>query len=290
MGAEKNTGVSYETLIQGFFQAILDQDAVRNVRVERNVKLQGRSTSHQIDVYWSFEVAGVHYQTIVQCKDWESRVKQEQVLAFASVLDDIPGQPRGVVVSKKGFQSGAEAVAKARGIALYRLREADEDYWSGRIQRVGITMNLVSPFVDNVRLNFDMEWLTQRKKELGMEAVTLEYRGVAGEMPLVREDGSSAGTLAKVILDALPRDGKAHPVEQRHASFDVPTFLVVPTCPVNPMKLLGISFEGGQSVLKSEMLVDGSDAIRFVLESFDGLSVYTADKHLKVTRHETPSS
>jgi hypothetical protein len=52
------------------------------------------------------------------------------------------------------------------------------------------------------------------------------------------------------------------------------------------LKILSIAFDGGQSVLKSEMLIDGADAIRFVLESFDGLRVYTADKHLKVTRRE----
>jgi hypothetical protein len=213
-------------------------------------------------------------------------VKQEQILAFSAVIDDIPGQPRGIIVTKSGVQSGAEAVAKARGIALYRLREADEDYWAGSIQKIGVIMSLVCPSIRNVQLNFDMEWLTTRKKELGLESVTLQYSGLAGEMELIHDDGSSAGPVAKALLGGLPGDGQPHPVEQRMVTFDAPTYLVVPSCPVSPLKILSIAFDGGQSVLKSEMLIDGADAIRFVLESFDGLRVYTADKHLKVTRRE----
>lgn len=255
--AGKNTGVSYESLTQGFFQAILDQDSVKNVRVERNVKLGGRSTVHQVDVFWSFEVAGVAYHTVVQCKDWNSRVKQEQVLAFSAVLDDIPGQPRGILVSKDGFQSGAESVAKAHGIALYRLREADEDYWAGRIKKIGVTMNLVVPAIGDVRLGFDSEWLKMRKEALGLEAVALEYSGNAGEMELVDDSGAPVGTIANVLLEALPKDGKPHPLERREVTFAAPTYLLVPACQLSPLKLLGIQFEGGQTILKSEMLIDG---------------------------------
>lgn len=281
---EKNTGVTYETLTQGFFQAILDQDAVRNVRVERNVKLAGQSgTQHQIDVYWSFEVGAIRYQTIVQCKDWNSRVKQEQVLAFSAVLEDIPGQPRGIMVSKHGFQSGAEKVAKAHGISLYRLREADEDYWAGRIREIHINMRLVVPRIQNVVLNFDMNWISNRKTELGLDSVTVEFGGLAGEAQLILEDGRSAGTVAQALLSALPKDGQPHPMERREKSFDAATFLVVPASPIGSIKLLSILFDGGQSVLEQKMLIDGADAIRFVLESFDGLHVYTADNRLQVT-------
>jgi hypothetical protein len=88
---------SYESLAQAIFQAILDQDSVSNARVHRNVTLQGKTTTHQIDVYWKFEKGGLPYETVVQAKDWSKAVDQGHLLLLKSVLDDLPGQPRGVL-------------------------------------------------------------------------------------------------------------------------------------------------------------------------------------------------
>src|SRR4051812_12729057 len=102
----KNTGKAYEELTQQVFDRLLAQSKICT-QVQRDVKVQGKSTTHQIDVLFDFRAGPSVYRTIVQCKDWSSAVKQEQVLAFHSVLNDIPGQPRGVIVSRAGFQEGA---------------------------------------------------------------------------------------------------------------------------------------------------------------------------------------
>src|ERR1022692_3138806 len=70
-----NTGKPYEILVQAIFQAIHDQEEVATLVVERNKTLQGKTTPHQIDVYWKFEKGGIPYEAIVQAKDWQSRVK-----------------------------------------------------------------------------------------------------------------------------------------------------------------------------------------------------------------------
>jgi hypothetical protein len=56
---KKNTGAAYEKLVQGIFQAI----------VEQNKTLQGKISTHQIDVYWKFQTGGIEYEVIVQAKD-----------------------------------------------------------------------------------------------------------------------------------------------------------------------------------------------------------------------------
>jgi len=71
---KKNTGISYEELVQEIYQALLDgssdKDKIESTLVQHNVVLQGKSgTSHQIDVYWEFEIAGIKYATIVEVKD-----------------------------------------------------------------------------------------------------------------------------------------------------------------------------------------------------------------------------
>lgn len=120
---KKNTGLSYELLVQGIFQAINDQEEVTNLIVERNKILQGKTTPHQIDVYWKFEKAGITYETIVQAKDLQSPVKKGQLIEFKGVLDDLPGQPRGIFVTRSGYQKSAKTVAIRNGIILYELDE-----------------------------------------------------------------------------------------------------------------------------------------------------------------------
>jgi hypothetical protein len=118
-----NTGKPYEILVQAIFQAIHDQEEVATVIVGRNKTLQGRTTPHQIDVYWEFEKGGISYAAIVQAKDWQSPVKLGQLLEFRGVLDDLPGQPRGIFVTRSGYQRGARKFASAHGIMLYELDE-----------------------------------------------------------------------------------------------------------------------------------------------------------------------
>jgi hypothetical protein len=108
------TGKSYEVLTQAIFQLILDQEeeGVSNVRVKHNVKLKGKTATHQIDVYWKFERAGQTYETIVQAKGLSSPVEQGELFKFHCVIADLPGQPKGIFVTRSGYQSGAEKYAK----------------------------------------------------------------------------------------------------------------------------------------------------------------------------------
>src|SRR5580700_5015464 len=116
-----NTGMAYEFIVQQIFQDIHSSD--KTLKVERDVTLQGITGSHQIDVYWELESAGIVYKTIVQAKDWNKSVNQGELLKFKSVLDDLPGQPRGIFVTRTGYQSGAAKYARAHGIELFELAE-----------------------------------------------------------------------------------------------------------------------------------------------------------------------
>jgi Restriction endonuclease len=118
-----NTGIPYELVIQAMFQEILNKGGGRTIKVRHNVVVKGRTTKHQIDLMWRFSVGGIKYTTIVQATDWTSKVKKSAVLAFRGVLDDLPGQPRGVMITRTGFQAGAKALAERHGIKLYLLKQ-----------------------------------------------------------------------------------------------------------------------------------------------------------------------
>jgi Restriction endonuclease len=120
---KKNTGIPYEYAVQRIFQEILDRERDRTIKVDRNVQVQGLSACHQIDVLWRFIVAGIEHLTLVQARDWNQKIKQESVFAFREILNDIPGQPRGVIVTRTGFQTGARRYAEDHGIKLFILRQ-----------------------------------------------------------------------------------------------------------------------------------------------------------------------
>jgi len=61
----KNTGTDYEKLIRDIYDQILHLDGVKNVEVQHNVNLPGKSGAvHQIDVYWKFQRAGITREVI----------------------------------------------------------------------------------------------------------------------------------------------------------------------------------------------------------------------------------
>lgn len=115
--------VDYEKVTRAIFQTLVDQDQAENISVEHNKQLQGKYLSHQCDVYWKFESAGIEYLTIVECKNWNKRLKQENLLAFRAKLEDL-NNPKGVMVTRSGYQKGAVKYAKAHGILLYELFQA----------------------------------------------------------------------------------------------------------------------------------------------------------------------
>ena len=119
-------GKPYEKLTQAIFQAIHGQKEFPNLVVKHDVTLQGKIRPHQIDVYWKFVFRGVPHEVIVQSKDWRKPVDQGQLIQFKGVLDDLPGQPKGIFVTRTGYQEGAKEFALAHGILLYELKEADD--------------------------------------------------------------------------------------------------------------------------------------------------------------------
>lgn len=142
MPNRKNTGKPYEKLTQKIFDQIINQDSAHNIEVKHDVILQGKTTTHQIDVYWKFDLNGIQYQTIIQAKDWKTKVKKEHIFAFKGVLDDLPYGTSGIFVSQSGFQSGAIDVARAYGIRLYELRKPTDEDWGNTITSVAIHQHL----------------------------------------------------------------------------------------------------------------------------------------------------
>ena len=124
----KNTGNTYEKLTQKLYQQIVDLDTkdYEKIEVKHNIKTKGKSgLEHQIDVFWEFTLGGVRYATVIEVKDWKSKVKKSDIMAFTEKIKDIPGFPTGIYVSKSGFQRGALEWAQLHGVKLVTISEME---------------------------------------------------------------------------------------------------------------------------------------------------------------------
>lgn len=85
----------------------------------------------EIDVYAEEIVKGRKYRILCECKHWKSRVPQQIIHGFRTVVADI-GANVGYIVSKSGFQSGAFSAAELTNLELVtweQFQDAFEETW-----------------------------------------------------------------------------------------------------------------------------------------------------------------
>jgi hypothetical protein len=238
----KNTGKAYEELTEQVFRRLLTQKNLV-ADVQRDVHIQGRSTKHQIDVTFEFTAGPISYRTILQCKDWTSAVKQEQVLAFNSVLADIPGQPRGIIVSRSGFQEGARNVAEHHGIKLYELREPRDEDWDGLIREVVIDIHFRQPKFENFRPILDVASIRTQLDALGLGKVSFDVQGNPDRL-FVKVPSGEQVNINKLLNSLVPENG----VGPFHLRYDFTESIVMLT-PGSPLTQLPVlAFEATAKV------------------------------------------
>jgi hypothetical protein len=94
--------------------------------VEKTVDLAGRGKK-EVDVFVKDPLASHNQVYLVECKHWESRVHQDVVHGFKTVMEGA-GASTGYIVSKNGFQSGAHEAARYTNIQLLTFEELQHLY------------------------------------------------------------------------------------------------------------------------------------------------------------------
>lgn len=111
------------------------------------------------------------------------------MLKLKAILEDLPGQPRGIFVTKTGYQSGAMDVAKANGIITYELREPTDADWKGRIKTIILNFKAYMPDT-RVKVISDDVWIQAELKRLDLREINLTIAGMEDEIFIKNEDGS----------------------------------------------------------------------------------------------------
>ena len=149
----KNTGKAYELFVQSLYQAILQSELLtgqKNINVETNKLLTDKNgTARQFDIYWEYSLGGFVYKTVIECKDYASRISIDKIDSLLGKLQDFP-ELRGVFATKVGYQSGAETKANNNNIELLIVRTQNDSDWEDEdgtplLREINIEMTAIHP-------------------------------------------------------------------------------------------------------------------------------------------------
>lgn len=161
-------GKEYEEFVQRLQQALLDSEPLmnqKNVEIERNKKIvDNNGIKREFDLYWEYELAGVIYKTIIECKDYSSSISLEKIDALIGKIRDIPDL-KPIFATRIGYQKGAERKAQKNKIDLLIVREQCDEDWFDKdgtplIRGIDIQM-IVNPrtTITNIEPRVHIDWL-----------------------------------------------------------------------------------------------------------------------------------
>jgi Restriction endonuclease len=151
---------------------------------------------HKVDVSARIVLAGVDVLWIVECKLWKRRVPKEKVSALKDIVNDLAAD-RGLLMSEKGFQSGAVHLAAAKNITLSSLDEvrvnASEQLIASRvmaaklrllglIRRITRDLRTFGPVVPHLLPALAARLTEADRAELARRPDAAEFREAIGDM------------------------------------------------------------------------------------------------------------
>lgn len=237
----KNDGKQFELLVKAIYKEILAQDCVDSIEVKHDVALKGKSgQEHQIDVYWSFKLAGETIQVAIECKDYKSPVSVGRIRDFWGALDDI-GNIKGIFVTTTGYQSGAIKFANFQNIALKMVQKPTESELNPETSIQRIIMNGKLLGIDNIKMTpkFDVEWVIKNTDFKKGDPYTLSGRN--DEIKVLDSNFNVLGTILD-FENKLPRIPEQSQGLTHRFEFD-DGYLHVPNLNSRPLKLQHIDFK-----------------------------------------------
>ena len=194
-----NQNTEYELLVAQIHQAMLEYDGYENIRVEHDVKIEGKSgATHQIDVYWEFKAAGTIYKTCVECKNYTSAVKKLHVAAFAETLRDI-GNANGIIATTSSFQKGAKLLAEQNNIRLVLVNHM--------LQSIHLSIQPQITNCKNAQLNFNENSAKEAMKRNGLKSYSSNFSLLSTD-PLFDSYGNIKETLKTEFKKHTIKEGR----------------------------------------------------------------------------------
>lgn len=132
----------------------------RNLGCDAQVEalVVGARAEHKIDVWVRFRKFGIEIKWVIECKNWNSPVPKEKVLALKAIVEDV-GADRGILISATGFQPGAVRASQKTNITLTDLDELKE---TAREDLIGSVLHRIEIRVIQLKYDFHNLYTVKR--------------------------------------------------------------------------------------------------------------------------------
>ncbi len=120
---ETPQGQKFEEEVLGLLRTRLEASLGKDVSVFFRKRYVGRSgANHEVDISAKLAIAGFSVFLIVEVKHAKRKLGPNDIMAFVAKVNDL-GANKGLVVTNSGYSSGALAIARGKGIALFEVDE-----------------------------------------------------------------------------------------------------------------------------------------------------------------------
>lgn len=196
-----NENTEYEKFAQEVYQDLLKNEGL-TTEVKHNIKLQGKSSKHQIDVYWEYTFAGINHKVAIECKNYNKELSIGLIRNFYGVLNDV-GNINGIIVTKIGYQKGAKEFAEHYGINLIVLREPQAKDWEGRIKTIVTDVEAISQMAKKWFVKLDYDWCKVNIPEEMLNSIEVLVSGMNNEIWIYDNLGNPTQNFLQ-LQDSLP--------------------------------------------------------------------------------------
>lgn len=250
----------YEKFTQGIYQDLLKKDGL-TTEVKHDIKLQGKSSKHQIDVYWEYNFAGINHKVAIECKNYNKQLSIGIIRNFYGVLKDI-GNVNGIIVTKIGYQKGAKEFAEYYGINLIVLREPEPNDWQGRLKTMITNVEAISFNVKEWFIKLNFEWCKANFSEETLAQLDIKISGMNYENWIYNNLGGKIKNFMQ-LQDELPFD-KNKLLNNKHFYEFHDAF--IKTEKFGNIKIDGLQIKYDTIISKSQWIFDAETTTKAILK------------------------
>jgi hypothetical protein len=179
--AEERKWKRFENLV-----AQIQRTLAPTAAVAQNERMRGHESQvlREIDISIRQRVGQYELFIAVDCKDYAHPVDVKDVEAFIGLLKDVRAN-KGAMVGAHGFTEAARNLARASGVDLYRLVDAEEHEWQTYIS-IPVVYNVISIASYNLTIRSIPEFEREMPED---------YRTLI----LYNRQGESIGTISSLV-------------------------------------------------------------------------------------------
>lgn len=165
------------------YKAISGENTVRTIQAKCDAVVEGRTATHEVDLYWEFTDGEITYKAIIQAKE---KIGLGELFSFLTTVRDIPGQVMGIIVTQTVYQKDIKNMAANAGIILYELSALfAADVWE--------------PIISNIQVNVDKAWVKEVKAKAGLRDEPIQMNSNPRYTFLYDENGNCLDSVQGVF-------------------------------------------------------------------------------------------